>query len=219
MDRRIERDQTEFGRTLSFFDAIFAVSMTLLVTTLSPAPDDWSSWSALWDGVGYQHVAFVISFVLIGAYWWGNHRFVGSLETLSPGLVIVTVAMLGFVALVPFTTDALGDEGRSTVEVATVVYAANLALLSILATVLHVIARRDRLYRNPPTPAEARMTFLDQSVTTAVFLVSIPVAVVVSGAAGRWCWMSLVVIGPLSARWTGRQARRDHRAVGVLDEG
>ena len=208
MERRIERDQTVFGRTVSFFDGIFAVSMTLLVTSIDPVPDMWRSWSALWDGVGFQVLAFAISFVLIGSYWWGNHRFVGALERLSPRLVIVTVAMLGFVALVPFTTDALGDEGRSTVVVATVAYAANVAVISVLASILHVVADHDDLYRVPPTRREARMVVIDQSVTTAVFLLSIPVAVLVSGTAARWCWASLLVLGPVSARKTGRTERR-----------
>ncbi len=154
-------------------------------------------------------VAFALSFALIGAYWWGNHRFVGSLETLSPNLVVTTVLMLGFVALIPFTTDALGNEGHAAVEVATVVYAANVAMVSFLATALHVVARRDGLFRVTPTDEEARMALLDQSVTTAVFLLSIPVAILISGTAGRWCWASLLFLGPFVARWTGRRKRRE----------
>jgi len=38
------------------------------------------------------------------------------------------------------------------------------------------------------------------SVVTVVFLVSIPIAVFVSGAAARWSWMSLAILAPLSAR-------------------
>lgn len=212
VDRRIERDENEFGRTCSFFDAIFAVSMTLLATGIDPGPGDWTSWRALWDGVGFQLVAFGISFALIGAYWWGNHRFVASLKTLSPRLVITTLVMLAFVALVPFTTDALGNEGRSSVEIATVVYAANLAVVSLMATYLHLVARTDGLYRVPPTPEEVRLTLIDQSTTTVVFLVSIPVALLVSGEAARWCWLSLAFIGPLMARRTGRRARRARHA-------
>ena len=82
---RIERGTAEFSRTLSFFDAIFALSMTLLVTTLNPGPDAWVSWSALWDAVGFQFVAFIISFAVVGFYWWSNHRFVAGLDRLSHG--------------------------------------------------------------------------------------------------------------------------------------
>jgi len=196
VERRIERGENEFSRTLSFFDATFALSMTLLVTTIDPGTDGWRSWSSLWDSVGYQVIAFAISFALVATYWWGNHRFVASLETLSPQLIVATVAMLGFVALIPFTTDALGNEGRAAVEVTTVVYAANIAIVSGMATVLYLLARHDGLFRHPPTDDEARLAIIDRSVSTVVFLVSIPVAVLVSGSAGRWCWLSLLVLGP-----------------------
>lgn len=218
MDRRIQRDENEFGRTLSFFDATFALSMTLLVTTIDPGPDAWGSWGALWDAVGYQLIAFAISFALVASYWWGNHRFVASLETLSPALIVANVTMLGFVALLPFSTDALGNEGRSPVEIATVVYAANVAIVSGMATVLYRLARRDRLFRNPPTRSEARRAYVDQSLPTAVFLLSIPVAVLVSGEVARWSWLSLAVLSPVVGRWTDRERRRERRLAGVSED-
>ncbi len=215
MDRRIQRDENEFGRTLSFFDATFALSMTLLVTTIDPGPGAWQSWSSLWDAVGAQVIAFGISFAIVASYWWGNHRFVSSLETLSPNLIVTNVAMLGFVALIPFTTDALGDEGSSPIEITTIVYAANVAIVSAMATVLYLVARRDRLFRNPPTRTEARLAFIDQSLPTAVFLLSIPMAIFVSGTLARWSWLSLAVLGPIVGRWTDRERRAERRLLGV----
>jgi uncharacterized membrane protein len=216
--RRIQRDQNEFSRTLSFFDATFALSMTLLVTTIDPGPDAWSSWSHLWDTVGSQVVAFAISFALVGAYWWRNHQFVSMLETLSPRLVVSSVAMLGFVAFIPFTTDALGSDIGAASEITTVVYAANVAVVSFMATVLYSIARRDGLFRNPPTDEEARLALVDQSVPTVVFLLSIPVALVVSGPAARYFWLSLLIIGPISGNWTDRRRRQERRLLGLPED-
>lgn len=218
MPRRIERDQNEFSRTLSFFDATFALSMTLLVTTIDPGPDAWSSWARLWDAVGRQVIAFGISFALVGAYWWRNHRFVASLDTLSPNVIITSVAMLGFVALIPFTTDALGSDGRAAAEITTVVYALNVAVVSSMATVLYVIARRDGLFRNPPSDEEARLAVIDQSVPSLVFLASIPVAVLVSGEAGRFVWLGLLVLSPLSGSWTRRRRRQERRLLGLPED-
>jgi uncharacterized membrane protein len=213
--RRIQRDQTEFSRTLSFFDATFALSMTLLVTTIDPGPDAWSSWSHLWETVGSQVVAFAISFALVGAYWWRNHQFVATLETLSPRLIVSSVAMLGFVVFIPFTTDALGSDIGAATEITTIVYAANIAVVSFMATVLYLIARRDGLFRNAPTDEEARLALVDQSVPTVVFLVSIPVAVLVSGNAARYFWLSLLAIGPVSGNWTDRRRRQERRLLGL----
>jgi uncharacterized membrane protein len=218
VDRRIQRDENEFSRTLSFFDATFALSMTLLVTTIDPGPDAWQSWSSLWNAVGTQVIAFAVSFALVAAYWWGNHRFVSSLETLSPALIVANVAMLGFVALIPFTTDALGNEGSSPVEITTIVYAANVAVVSGMATVLYRVAKRDRLFRNPPTRTEARLAYIDQSLPTAVFVLSIPIAVFVSGTLARVSWVSLALLGPVVGRWTDRERRAERRLLGTVDE-
>lgn len=215
MDRRIQRDENEFGRTLSFFDATFALSMTLLVTTIDPGPDAWQSWGALWDAVGSQVIAFAISFAIVASYWWGNHRFVSSLETLSPALIVTNVAMLGFVALIPFTTDALGNEGNSPIEITTIVYATNVAIVSAMATVLYRVALRDRLFRNPPTPTEARLAYIDQLLPTTVFLLSVPLAVFASGTVARVSWLSLAVLGPVVGRWTERERRAERRLLGT----
>ena len=170
------------------------------------------------DTVGNQAVAFAVSFALVGAYWWRNHQFVSTLETLSPRLIVYSVAMLGFVAFIPFTTDALGSDIGDASEITTVVYAANIAVVSFMATVLYLIARSDGLFRNPPTDEEARLALVDQSVPTVVFLVSIPVALLVSGAVARDRWLSLLVIGPVSARWTDRRRRQERRLLGLPEE-
>ena len=60
-------------------------------------------------------------------------------------------------------------------------YAANMAIVSFMGTVLYLIAGRDGLFRHPPTDDEGRLAVVDRSVSTVVFLVSIPVAVLVSG--------------------------------------
>jgi uncharacterized membrane protein len=214
--RLIERDEAEFGRTLSFFDATFALAMTLLVTTLEPSEYDWSSFGALWDSMGTELVSFAVSFVLVASFWWANHRFVGSLERLGSKVILANVAMLAFVVLIPFTTDALGVESGADQEVTTVVYAVNMAIVSAAAIGLHVLAVSEDLFRDRPTPFEVRTTVVDLAVTPFVFLVSIPVAVLVSGDAGRWCWFSLAVLGPISARWSAaRRARESAGAAAV----
>ena len=74
MDRQVvryQRDDQEFGRAIGFFDATYALALTLLVTTLAiPEPSSaWASLPALWDVVGPQFLAFGISFAVIASYW------------------------------------------------------------------------------------------------------------------------------------------------------
>jgi uncharacterized membrane protein len=67
---RYAREASEFDRAFAFFDATFAVALTLLVTTLEAddAPSSFTSLSALGDAVGAQFLAFLISFAVIASY-------------------------------------------------------------------------------------------------------------------------------------------------------
>ena len=152
----IERDSVEFGRAIGFFDATFAIAATLLVTTLVPADAAWTSWSNFWTTLDGPLLAFGISFWLVAAYWWGNHRFVATLRGFSPRLVVVSLVFLAFIVLVPFSTRGFGTTHASS-EVTTVVYAINVALVSAMATVLPWFARADDLFLVMPSVAELRI--------------------------------------------------------------
>lgn len=105
------RGTAEFDRALGFFDATYAVALTLLVTTLDgyDAPGVWADAAALWAAIGTQVVAFFIAFAVVAFYWRSNHAFVGRLHHLSGRLVTVNIMLLAFIVLLPFTTDAMGQ--------------------------------------------------------------------------------------------------------------
>jgi hypothetical protein len=47
--RKYEREGLEFARAITFFDAIYAFAVTLLITAIDDfRPEAWSSPSALW---------------------------------------------------------------------------------------------------------------------------------------------------------------------------
>jgi uncharacterized membrane protein len=185
------------GRSLAFIDAVFAVALTLLATTLETNPEAWASWSRWWDTVGAQLVAFGISFLLVASYWWANRRFVASLRHLSDRVVVVTLTLLAFVVLIPFTTNALGDTVEGADVLTTVVYAINIAVVSCLEIVLYEVARAEGLFRTAPDAARRRRDLVNLAAVPAVFLASIPVTLLVSPELGRWSWIALAVIGPV----------------------
>ncbi len=78
---------SEFDRAIAFFDATFAVALTLLVTTLDvdDAPTTFTSLSALDDAVGAQFFAFVIALAAIATYRLANLLFWLSLLGLNRG--------------------------------------------------------------------------------------------------------------------------------------
>lgn len=207
--RRFGRDSVEFGRAVAFIDATFSIAATLLVVSLNSADADWHDWSAFLSGEWPSLLCFAISFAVITGYWWSNHRLVATLDTLSARYVGCALTMLGFVALIPFTTDGLSNfKDDSNGTVATVMYAANVAIVSVLSGLLVLQAYRHRLFRHQPTQRELRARLIDMADTPLVFLLSIPVALLLGASWGRWAWALLFFTGPLSHRLSDRYAGR-----------
>ena len=197
---RYDRDGVEFGRSLAYMDATFAIATTLLVTTLDPTAREWSNWSRFWDSEQGPLLAFALSFLVISSFWWANHRMVSTLRALSPRFVLRSLVLLAFVALVPFTTEGLGEFTDASLQVSTVVYALNIAAVSLASTSLTVAAYRDGLFRR---------RVISLLATPLVFLASVPVALFISGTAARLMWLALILTGGLSARWLRQPAGSD----------
>src|SRR4028118_1566349 len=67
---RFPRGTPEFDRALAFFDATYAVALTLLVTTLDgmQVPGAWADLAALWAAIGNEIVAFFLAFAIVAFY-------------------------------------------------------------------------------------------------------------------------------------------------------
>lgn len=206
---RFGRDSVEFGRTASFFDATFSIAATLLVVTLSSETADWSDWSKFLEAEWPSLLAFAISFVVICAYWWANHRLVATLDAMSSRFVAAGLLMLGFVVLLPFTTGGLGDvDSPTSGEVAAIGYALNVTLVSLSTMLLVVVADREGLYRVAPTREQVRGKLIGLMDTPIVFLLSIPITIVFGPLWGRYSWLLLAVTGGIAGR-LGRRVAGD----------
>jgi uncharacterized membrane protein len=211
--RRYGRDDVEFGRSLAYVDATFAIATTLLVTTLDPGTKGWSDWAEFGRTEWAPLLAFALSFTVISAYWWGNHQLVARLDTLSARFVIGSIVLLAFIALVPFTTEGLGEYDGSAGEVSTVCYALNIAAVSVAAIALMVIAYLDGLHRVPMTAHQFRAKLVDSVDTPLVFLLSIPVAIFATPGWGRAFWALLFVTGMTTGRISQSMLRRSSSAT------
>jgi uncharacterized membrane protein len=199
------RGTTEFDRALGFFDATYAVALTLLVTTLDgyDVPGTWADPAALWAAIGTQVVAFFIAFAVVAFYWRSNHGFVGRLHHLSGHLVTVNIVLLAFIVLLPFSTDAMGQFPE---PLATAVFAGNVAVISSMEAVMSVLVWREGLMSAPPSRQRMRLNLVPQLIPAAVFLASIPVAYLVSSSAARLSWLSLLILNPMVGVLVSRRA-------------
>lgn len=132
-DRRCVRDTIEFGRVVNLSDGIFAIALTLLVFTLDASAVSLDRVDGVLVDQTGQMIAFVLSFAIIANFWWIHHRFLSNIGSLEPVLIVLNLALLGSVALIPFTTSLLGRD--PTVRGSVVPY---LTLLSIVA-VIHLL--------------------------------------------------------------------------------
>ena len=209
MRRVFEREGIEFGRGLSFFDAIFGFAITVLVVSIDPPPaKSWTSLSALLDsGLGNQLTCFAISFVVIAVFWRSNTQLLGRFRAMDSALIISNLVTVAFVVLLPFSTQGISDPELYGMPLPTALYAVNVALAILSQSVTAEIARaRGLLIDDVPRSAwwAAR---IDVFAKIAVFLASVPVAFFFGSHWAQISWLSLIVIGQLTGRWSERVAQ------------
>jgi uncharacterized membrane protein len=211
---RYSRDQSEFDRAIAFFDATYAVALTLLVTSLSVS-DPGSSFknlSALGHAVGAQFFAFLIAFAVIAGYWLLHYRMVARFIAIDMPTIAANLCLIAAVVLLPFSSSAVGDPGVAGLPLPTVLMAINVAALSVLHTAVWIIADRGGLLDHTPTERERFDTLSGGLVPAAVFLVSVPIAYLAAPGIARLCWLSVFVAKPV----VSASARRLRRTLNDL---
>ncbi len=203
------RDSSEYGRSLSFFDAIYGFALTLLIANLDLPPENaWQSLGALLDAVGSQLLGFVISFVVIVVFWRSNSRLVARLTGLDARGVTLNIVLAGLIILIPFTTQGISDPGISDLALPTILYAVNLTAAILVQIVWFEGSVRRGLERVPTSPRVRRAELLDGLINPAVLVASIPVALVWGGSAAKYVWFAMLVLNPLSGLLQRRAARK-----------
>lgn len=215
--RRFQREGVEFARAVTFYDAIYAFAVTLLITTVDDfSPAAWSSPSALWEANGPSLIAFTISFAVVVSFWRGSHEAVSGLIAMNGHIIALScIAMFG-VVLIPFATEAMGKVEHEPLPVA--VYAVVIAGTSVMHHLMEDQADRAGLRRHRRSPAQRRWAWAHSAILPVVFLASIPVAYLISPTAAQYCWASLFVLEPVVGGWLDRRVAAAGQAEGSADK-
>lgn len=89
-------------------DGIFAIVVTLLVLFIEPPTDaDKDPLLGLLLSKWHVFVAYALSFILIGIYWWRHHVIFHYIEKIDSVLIWLNLTFLLVVAFVPFPTSLL----------------------------------------------------------------------------------------------------------------
>ena len=221
---RYRHDDLEFARAVTFFDAIFAFAVTLLITTVDDfSPAAWSSFQALKDTNGPSLLAFAISFVVVVSFWRANHQEVTGFKALDGRLIILNCMVMFGVVLIPFCHRGDGQTRRPAA-------ARRRLRRGDFRHLPHAAgggagrrpARSARPQDDPPGSSPGHL--INAAILPLVFLGSIPLAYLVSPQAAEQSWISLAVIMPVlgwleQARMSPRpQPSNRHSPIRKLNE-
>ena len=180
-------NEVEFGRIIAFSDGVFSIAITLLVLNLGI--DKGLTEGQIDDQLWSQRdtfFAYAISFAVIGRFWLVHHRFFSEVEAFDGRLIGLNLLYLGWIVLIPFSSEVLGEYGGTTTAV--VLYSVNLALVVLLGQLMGAYARRrglltiaDRTHREN----QIRSTYI-----AGIFLLSVPLAVLAPSVA-PYLWLVL----------------------------
>jgi uncharacterized membrane protein len=207
----IEAGQLEFERVLFFSDAVFAIAITLLVVDLRvPISTTIRSAHVLRAAVPNM-IGFGIGFVVIGLFWLGHHSLFRHIVAMNGLLIRLNLLFLGTIAFLPYPTALLSATSPS--QVASVVFfAVCVAAAGLTEAAIWLYARRvPGLVSTGIPPWRQRKITLRMLVAPAVFVASIPVALVAPGSA-EYVWIGVYVLDLLLGLMTRREERRNSRA-------
>jgi uncharacterized membrane protein len=124
-------------------------------------------------------------------------------------VIVANLFLVATIVLLPFTTEAVGNPDLEQLELPTVIFALDVAASSILLALIHWLAWRRDLFGTRPSESELRGNLMASAGPALVFLVSIPIAYLVSPDAAKLSWLSLLVLSPLAGRIAASRRRAD----------
>jgi uncharacterized membrane protein len=149
---------------------VFAFALTLLVVQLVvpvlPRGEVGQLGARLLDQAP-SYLSYLISFVVIALYWYQHHRIFRYVRRWNPGLIILNLGMLLFIAVLPFPTAIVGRYGDQPVAV--VPYALVLGTIGLLAWLMWWYSTRRRLMTPSLDRRSAGRFMWRAAVTPAVF--------------------------------------------------
>lgn len=198
-----KQEEVEFSRVVAFSDGVFAIAITLIVLGLDVPPHVDDLGAVLRDR-GDEFYAYALSFAVLGSLWLSHHRFYGGLARFDGRLIALNLVYLAFVALVPFTSELLGNysDDRSAV----VIYAIGMAAISVTFAIQIRYAFRHKLVREEVQAYERRYAGPATFVISAGFLLSVAVAFLSTDAA-TYLWIAVAFLGhPIGDRIAGQRS-------------
>ncbi len=130
----------------SFSDGVFGFAATLLVVDLALGPGSTALQKVLHAWPSY--VAYIISFLTIGAAWLAHTGLTDRLAKVDPLFLRLNLLLLLPVAFLPFPTRLVAEALNNTSgeQVFVTMFGLTLLVIRVLGSALDAYARREHLY-------------------------------------------------------------------------
>ncbi len=99
------------GRLVAFSDAVFAITITLLVLEIRPPADYTNLLHGLLD-LWPSYLAYAVTFLFIGQVWANHHVMFDHIEGADRAVLLLNTLLLMVVAFLPFATSVLAGALR-----------------------------------------------------------------------------------------------------------
>ena len=143
------------ARVVFFSDALFAITVTLLVLNIRP-PADYTNLLhglvALWP----SYLAYALTFLFIGQVWANHHVMFDHIRAADRVILLLNTLLLMMVAFLPFTTSVLAGALRSghSLRTAAVFYGIAFDATALTFNAIWQYARRHRLLNEALDPTD-----------------------------------------------------------------
>lgn len=192
-----------FERFINFSDAVIAIAVTLLVLPLveHATKSNIDSYKEFVSSFGNLLFIFLLSFVVICRYWEVHHDLFNTLKSFSVPLFWLNAAWLASIALIPFTSELIGNHGNSAFI--TSLYIGSLMVTSYIGVAIQWEIVRSPTLQKPSAAKSLNNTYGLASATamTLALIVSILLPQV-----GVWALLLLVPANYVSRVLRGKKA-------------
>jgi uncharacterized membrane protein len=178
-------------RVIFFSDAVVAIAITLLALGL-PAVAGTSNTAVLRSLHANldAYLPFVISFVVIAAYWRAHHRLYQYVARLDARLVTINMVWLLMIICTPYATRVLSDGPFGGVRFSLYAVIQVITILTLVIMRRHI--RSAGLLRSDAPTAVADTDDVNIVAVAVTFAVSIPVSFKTEWAYAIWVAAAMV---------------------------
>jgi uncharacterized membrane protein len=166
----------------AFSDGVVAIIITIMVLELKVPHEP--TLEALRPVVP-PLLTYTLSFIYVGIYWNNHHHMLHAATRVTGGILWANLHLLFWLSLIPFTTGWMGENHFQPVPTAAY------GLVLLMASIAYFILSRRILATEGPDSPLAKAIGSDRKgrVSTAIYLVAVPLAVV-----RPWMAVSLYVL-------------------------